>query len=77
MAQRTLFNVWSATLGLWDSVIRKRISLQQMKLELKLNSVLNDQVSHTSITDPLFFTLHQNVMMLMFLKDLSSWDDDI
>ncbi|XP_062078468.1 AUGMIN subunit 8 [Humulus lupulus] len=45
-AERTLFNVWSATLCLWDSVIRKRISLQQMKLELKLNSVLNDQMPY-------------------------------
>lgn len=44
MVQRTLFNVWNATLELWDSVIRKRINLQQLKLELKLNSVLNDQV---------------------------------
>lgn len=42
--QRTLYNVWNATLSLWDSVIRKRINLQQLKLELKLNSVLNDQV---------------------------------
>uniref|UniRef100_A0A803QAW9 AUGMIN subunit 8 n=1 Tax=Cannabis sativa TaxID=3483 RepID=A0A803QAW9_CANSA len=45
-AERTLFNVWSATLSLWDSVIRKRISLQQMKLELELNSVLNDQMPY-------------------------------
>ncbi|KAF4390143.1 hypothetical protein G4B88_005061 [Cannabis sativa] len=45
-AERTLFNVWSATLCLWDSVIRKRISLQQMKLELELNSVLNDQMPY-------------------------------
>lgn len=45
-AERTLFNVWSATLGLWDSVIRKRINLQQLKLELKLNSVLNDQMGY-------------------------------
>ncbi|PON70442.1 QWRF family [Parasponia andersonii] len=45
-AERTLFNVWSATLSLWDSVIRKRIDLQQMKLELKLNTVLNDQMAY-------------------------------
>ena len=44
MVQRTLFNVWNATLDLWDSVIRKRINLQQLKLELKQNSVLNNQV---------------------------------
>ncbi|XP_059453590.1 AUGMIN subunit 8-like [Corylus avellana] len=44
--ERTLFNVWNATLELWDSVIRKRINLQQLKLELKLNSVLNDQMAY-------------------------------
>ncbi|XP_015892270.1 AUGMIN subunit 8 [Ziziphus jujuba] len=45
-AERTLYNVWNATLSLWDSVIRKRINLQQLKLELKLNSVLNDQMAY-------------------------------
>ncbi|KAG2668167.1 hypothetical protein I3760_15G147600 [Carya illinoinensis] len=45
IAERTLFNVWNnTTLDLWDSVIRKRINLQQLKLKLKLNSVLNDQM---------------------------------
>ncbi|KAL5547562.1 hypothetical protein UlMin_002793 [Ulmus minor] len=44
-AEATLYNVWNATLSLWDSVIRKRINLQQLKLELKLNSVLNDQMA--------------------------------
>lgn len=44
MVQKTLYNVWITTLSLWESVIRKRISLQQLKLGLKLNSVLNDQV---------------------------------
>lgn len=43
-AERTLFNVWNATLDLWDSVIRKRINLQQLTLELKLNSILNNQI---------------------------------
>ncbi|KAH7569264.1 hypothetical protein JRO89_XS06G0134000 [Xanthoceras sorbifolium] len=45
MVQETLYNVWNTTLILWDSVIRKRINLQQLKLELKLNSVLNDQIA--------------------------------
>ncbi|GMY35595.1 AUGMIN subunit 8 [Fagus crenata] len=45
-AERTLFNVWNATLDLWDSVIRKRINLQQLKLELKQNSVLNNQMAY-------------------------------
>ncbi|KAI5320835.1 hypothetical protein L3X38_040543 [Prunus dulcis] len=45
-AERTLLNVWNTTLSLWDSVIRKRIILQQLNLELKLNSVLNDQMAY-------------------------------
>ncbi|KAJ8768025.1 hypothetical protein K2173_020965 [Erythroxylum novogranatense] len=45
-AERTLYNVWSTTLELWDSVLRKRIDLQQLKLELKLNAVLNDQMAY-------------------------------
>ncbi|KAM7267421.1 hypothetical protein ACFE04_009587 [Oxalis oulophora] len=45
-AERTLYGVWNTTLGLWDSVIRKRINLKQLKLELKLNSVLNDQMAY-------------------------------
>lgn len=44
MVQRTLFNVQNNMLDLWDSVIMKRINLQQLKLDLKLNSILNDQV---------------------------------
>ncbi|KAG5243722.1 QWRF motif-containing protein [Salix suchowensis] len=45
-AERTLYNVWDTTLALWDSVIRKRINLQQLKLELKLNAVLSDQIAY-------------------------------
>ncbi|KAL6275032.1 hypothetical protein ACE6H2_025724 [Prunus campanulata] len=45
-AERTLLNVWNTTLSLWDSVIRKRIILQQLNLELKLNSVLNGQMAY-------------------------------
>lgn len=44
MMQRTLLDVWNTTLSLWDSVIRKRIKLQQLNLELTLKSVLNGQV---------------------------------
>ncbi|KAJ6406967.1 hypothetical protein OIU84_010475 [Salix udensis] len=44
-AERTLYNVWDTTLALWESVIRKRINLQQLKLELKLNAVLADQIA--------------------------------
>ncbi|KAJ6923631.1 hypothetical protein NC652_017069 [Populus alba x Populus x berolinensis] len=45
-AERTLYNVWDTTLALWDSVIRKRINLQKLKLELKLNAVLTDQIAY-------------------------------
>ncbi|KAK9031712.1 hypothetical protein V6N11_056002 [Hibiscus sabdariffa] len=48
--EETLYDVWNTTLGLWDAVIKKKINLQQLKLELKLNSVLNDQVTVASIS---------------------------
>ncbi|XVE71667.1 hypothetical protein DITRI_Ditri10aG0169900 [Diplodiscus trichospermus] len=44
--EETLYNVWNATLSLWDAVINKKINLQQLKLMLKLNSVLNDQMGY-------------------------------
>lgn len=45
-AEQTLYNVWETNLELWDSVIRKRIDLQQLNLELKLNSVLSEQMAY-------------------------------
>ncbi|OWM65839.1 AUGMIN subunit 8-like [Punica granatum] len=48
-AKNTLYDVWTSTLDLWDSVIRKRISLQQIKLELKLNSILNGQMESLDV----------------------------
>ncbi|KAL2338543.1 hypothetical protein Fmac_012989 [Flemingia macrophylla] len=45
-AERTLYNVWNATLSIWESIIRKRIHLQQLQLELKLNSILNAQMGY-------------------------------
>ncbi|KAK7268218.1 hypothetical protein RIF29_20913 [Crotalaria pallida] len=45
IVEKTLFNVWNATSSLWEFVIRKRINLQQLMLELKLNSILNDQMT--------------------------------
>lgn len=44
MMQKTLYNVWSTTMSMWESITRKRIYLQQLQLELKLNSIMNDQV---------------------------------
>ncbi|KAK7304143.1 hypothetical protein RJT34_15221 [Clitoria ternatea] len=45
IVEKTLYNVWITILSLWESVIRKRINLQQLKLELKMNSILNDQMT--------------------------------
>ncbi|OVA10364.1 Protein of unknown function DUF566 [Macleaya cordata] len=43
-AERTLYNVWFTTSELWDSVTMKRINLRELRQELKLNSVLNEQM---------------------------------
>jgi len=64
MVQKTLYNVWITTLSLWDSVLRKRINLQQLKLDLKLNSVLNDQV---------IFLLKYINFMLTSIVDSTFW----
>ncbi|XP_057967600.1 AUGMIN subunit 8-like isoform X2 [Malania oleifera] len=42
----TLYNVWSTLLALWDSVTNKRISLQHLRLMLKLTSVLTEQMAY-------------------------------
>uniref|UniRef100_A0A1J3GPX2 QWRF motif-containing protein 4 n=2 Tax=Noccaea caerulescens TaxID=107243 RepID=A0A1J3GPX2_NOCCA len=44
IAEETLYNVWHATSELRDLVTYQRISLQQLKLEIKLESILNDQM---------------------------------
>ncbi|EOA29260.1 hypothetical protein CARUB_v10025534mg [Capsella rubella] len=45
IAEETLYNVWQATSDLRDHVTNQRICLQQMKLEIKLESILNDQMN--------------------------------
>ncbi|XP_043706227.1 LOW QUALITY PROTEIN: AUGMIN subunit 8-like [Telopea speciosissima] len=45
-AEKTLFNVWGTTSELRDSVTVKRINFQQLRQELKLNSVLNEQMAY-------------------------------
>ncbi|XP_042505381.1 AUGMIN subunit 8-like [Macadamia integrifolia] len=45
-AEKTLFNVWRTTSEFWDSVTMKRINLQQLGQELKLSSILNEQMSY-------------------------------
>ncbi|XP_057417477.1 AUGMIN subunit 8-like isoform X2 [Lotus japonicus] len=44
--ENTLYNVWETTLSMRESIIRKRINLQQLQLELKLESILNDQMTY-------------------------------
>ncbi|CAL1358686.1 unnamed protein product [Linum trigynum] len=44
--ERNLYDVWNTTISLWDSVISKRIDLQQQKLELKLNAILSEQMAY-------------------------------
>lgn len=46
IVEKTLYNVWSTTLSMWESITRKRIYLQQLQLELKLNFILNDQMAY-------------------------------
>ena len=46
--QRRLYNVWRTTSELWDSVTEKRIDLQELRLKLKLYSVLKEQVMSLS-----------------------------
>ncbi|KAL0383041.1 UNVERIFIED_CONTAM: AUGMIN subunit [Sesamum calycinum] len=43
-AEKMLYNVWRAIADLWDSVEEKRSDLQQLRLRLKLYSVLDNQV---------------------------------
>ncbi|WZZ18402.1 hypothetical protein YC2023_111491 [Brassica napus] len=44
IAEETLYNVWHATSDLRDLVTSQRICLQQMKLETKLDDILNKQM---------------------------------
>ncbi|CAK9168884.1 unnamed protein product [Ilex paraguariensis] len=45
-AEKTLCNVWRTTSEQWNSVTKKRIDLQQLRLKLKLYSVLNEQMAY-------------------------------
>ncbi|KAL0653450.1 hypothetical protein Bca4012_096141 [Brassica carinata] len=44
IAEETLYNVWHATSELRDLVTTRRICLQQMKLEIKLDDILTKQM---------------------------------
>ncbi|KAL8497569.1 hypothetical protein ACS0TY_021052 [Phlomoides rotata] len=43
-AENMLYSVWMTTADLWDSIMKKRIDLLQLRLKLKLYSVLNNQL---------------------------------
>ncbi|KAL2249593.1 AUGMIN subunit 8 [Sesamum indicum] len=44
-AEKMLYNVWRTIADLWDSVEEKRSELQQLRLKLKLYSVLDNQLT--------------------------------
>ncbi|CAN1811811.1 AUGMIN subunit 8 [Linum perenne] len=44
--ERTLYGVWTTAVSLRDSVVRKRKDLQRLKLEFKLNAMLNSQMAY-------------------------------
>ncbi|KAK9705700.1 hypothetical protein RND81_07G076400 [Saponaria officinalis] len=44
--EQTLYNVWETNLELLDSVLIKRIELQRLNLDLKLNMVLREQMAY-------------------------------
>ncbi|GAB2267493.1 hypothetical protein Dimus_002476 [Dionaea muscipula] len=44
--ETTFYNVWRTTLSLLESLMTKRINLQQLQLELKLNLVLREQLAY-------------------------------
>ncbi|XP_056845017.1 QWRF motif-containing protein 4 [Raphanus sativus] len=44
IAEETLYNVWHATSDLRDLVTTQRVCLQQMKLEIKFDDILNKQM---------------------------------
>lgn len=68
--QETLYNVWHATSELRDLVTYQRISLQQLKLEIKLESILNDQVCllSTSLSYETAFCVHQIIIIVIFAQ---------
>lgn len=45
-AEKTLYNVWRTTSELWDSVSKKQLDLQELRLKLKLHSVLTEQMAY-------------------------------
>ncbi|PIN08237.1 hypothetical protein CDL12_19194 [Handroanthus impetiginosus] len=44
-AEKLLYNVWRTIADLWQLIMEKRIDLQQLRLKLKLRSVLDNQLT--------------------------------
>ncbi|KAK1276204.1 hypothetical protein QJS04_geneDACA003863 [Acorus gramineus] len=45
-AENVLFSVWNTISKLWGSVTMKRINLQQLRQEIKFNTVIKGQMAH-------------------------------
>jgi hypothetical protein len=54
MIRKFLYNVWRSSSEIRESVAAKRTELDQLRLRLKLYSVLNEQV--INFPEPLLFT---------------------
>ncbi|KAF9615895.1 hypothetical protein IFM89_026869 [Coptis chinensis] len=67
MKQKKLYTVGTTTSDLSETVRNKRINLEQQKLELKLNSLLNEQVS--CFTDAFAICLHSAMINQMSFLD--------
>lgn len=69
MMQKTLYNVWRITSELWDSVSKKRMVIQEMRLTLKLYLVLNEQVMSLVTTCSCLVTnlafLHGSIILMV------------
>lgn len=68
MMQKTLYNVWRTTSELWDSVSKKRMVIQELRLTLKLYLVLNEQVMSLVTTCSCLVTniefLHGSIILM-------------
>ncbi|KAF6168757.1 hypothetical protein GIB67_012155 [Kingdonia uniflora] len=44
--ENIIYSIWNTTFELWDFFVIKRINLQQLRQELKLSIVLNEQIAY-------------------------------
>ncbi|GAB2291541.1 hypothetical protein Dimus_025795 [Dionaea muscipula] len=68
--EETLMNVWRTTLSLWDSLIMKRINLQQLILDWKLNLVLSKQLAY--LGDWALLERDHSASLVGVIKDLEA-----